>query len=921
VAGDVPASRPVPGRLVAALLLVGSGAAALAHEAAWQRLWVPVAGAGVATGSAVVAGTLLGLALGAGAGGRWADRATRPGLLFAAAEACGAALAFLVPFAVSACVALQRALPPDAEGSALALVRVAVVAVVCAVPSFALGASLPAAVRVFARSRGDAGPLLGLLYAANTFGAVLGVLASSGWAFEAVGTRATVALACAVQLAVAASAALALRRPVEARAVTDPAPSHVAAGERSLRRRVAAAAFLAGAAGLVVEIAWMRRLAPALGTTTYAFGTVLGAFLVAVALGSWLLGPRRGGREAGARPALVLAIAALPAWLLAPALGPVGAWTEDRLRDAVARGDTGSWTLLAIRGGAASALVIPSALVGAAALPWLVRAVAPDGREAGTAAGRTLLANGLGSSLAAAGTGFGLVPAIGTAGSLRLAGALYLGAASFVAPRPAWRRAATLAGAALLVAALVPLPDAAAIDAVGASFDPGSSPRAERGVAYAKEGRVSTVVVRDADGRRELWVDGKVVASAQPTDRMHLALLGHLPMLLHPAPRRVAVVALGTGITSRAVAVHRPERLEIVELEPAVAEAARAFEPVGGGVPASARLRFGDGRDLLARSEGGWDVITSDPIHPHVAGSASLYTVEYYRTVADRLAEGGVFCQWMSLYEASEDDLRMVLRTLAAVFEVHVFVAGPDLVMVATKRPLAIDPDATSRRIAGGVRASLEPLGLADLGRLLGLLAAGPDRVRRFADEGPHGPFGNALNTDDRTILEFSCARSQFLEATRSNLRLVELGRADPHALLARTPSDAAAFDAGLARSARLRAGMRDWVGGTPTELDRARATFAALAESDSSDRLSASMAAECGTAYADALVAAGRLDEAREAARWVLARERLDAPQRLSAAETLAATGDASESRAAALRALEDVPASARAKRLAGVP
>ena len=120
--GDAaPARPPRAGRVVAGALLVGSGTAALAHEGAWQRLWVPVAGAGVATSSAVVAGTLLGLALGAGAGGRLADRARRPGLLFAVAEALGALLSLAMPALAAAAVGLQRALPPDAEGSLLAL--------------------------------------------------------------------------------------------------------------------------------------------------------------------------------------------------------------------------------------------------------------------------------------------------------------------------------------------------------------------------------------------------------------------------------------------------------------------------------------------------------------------------------------------------------------------------------------------------------------------------------------------------------------------------------------------------------------------------------------------------------------------------------------------------------------------------------
>src|SRR5204863_3872301 len=101
----------------------------------------------------------------------------------------------------------------------------------------------------------------------------------------------------------------------------------------------------------------------------------------------------------------------------------------------------------------------------------------------------------------------------------------------------------------------------------GATFSPGDYDPGTAPADFAREGRVSTVVVRDRDGRAELWVDGKVVASAQPTDRMHLALLGHLPMLFHKNPKRAAVVGLGTGITSTAVAAHAPDVLDVFELE------------------------------------------------------------------------------------------------------------------------------------------------------------------------------------------------------------------------------------------------------------------------------------------------------------------------------------------------------------------
>jgi spermidine synthase len=893
--------------LAAAALLVPSGAAALAHEAAWLRLWVPVTGAGVRTASAVVAGTLIGLAAGAALGGRLADRSRRPGLVFAAAEALGALLALAVLPLVALAASLQARVPADVPAWALAFARVAGVAAVSALPSAALGASLPAAVGALSGGPSAPGSVLARLYAWNTAGAVLGVLASTGWTFEAVGNRATVLLAAATQVAVAVLAWAAFRRGGEVPAEAGAVPEAGTAAPPVPPRLVAAAA-LAGAAGLAVEIAWVRRLTPALGTTTYAFGAVLGAFLVAVALGSWVLGPRRAGRPAGSRPAWVLLLAALPAAALPAALGPVASWAGERAAEAAGGGDP--WGLLPVRAAAAAAVVVPSALLGAAGLPWLLAAASPGARRAGRGAGAVLAGNGAGSALAAAATGALALPLLGSAGCLRAAGALYAAAAACAAPGRGMRLASGSAAAVLAVLAALPLPDGAALDAMGATFDTDAAERAEAVVLYAREGRVATVAVREREGRRELWVDGNVVASAAPTDRMHLALLGHLPMLAHRDPRRVAVVGLGTGITATACADHRPAVLDVFELEPEVVGAAESFRPVRGGLPGSARLAIGDGRDLVARSAEPYDVVTSDPIHPAIAGSATLYTLEHYRALEARLAEGGVVCQWLPLYEMETSDVRMVLRTFAAVFEPTVFVAGQDLVILGTRGPLSLDPDALAARIDGPVRDSLAALGLASPGRLLGLLLADAGRARRFAGEGP-------LNTDDKTVLEFTSARARGSTA-EENLRLLEAVPVDPRGLLARAPRDAATLTADLDRARRLRKAMAARLEGGADALEKARDVLARLAAEDPADGLAAVLAAESGVWLAGTLVDSGRRTAAREAIDAALAGPGLDARLRTAAAQVLADLGDVERSRAVAREALLEAPRSRWAARLA---
>jgi spermidine synthase len=631
-------------------------------------------------------------------------------------------------------------------------------------------------------------------------------------------------------------------------------------------------------------VAWVRRLTPAVGTTTQAFATVLGSYLLALALGSLLLGPRRGsGPTRG--PLVVLGLAALPAALLPAAVEPVARWAGGAA--------SGAETLLdhlLVRAVAAALVVVPSALVGAAALPWLVRATAPRAEEAGRGAGRLLLLNTAGSAVGAVLTAALWFPAVGSAAVLRGAGGLYLAGAALLAGG-LLRPALALAAAALLVEPLVlGLPDAAGRDAVGATFMPERFPPDDAPALFHEEGRVSTVVVRDREGRREFWVEGKIEASAQPEDRLHLTLLGALPMSLHPRARRVALIGLGSGVTARAVAAFEPETLVVYELEPAVLRASRFFEAEGGGLPPSARFVEGDGRRGLAADPAVYDVITSDPIHPGVAGSAALYSLEHYRLARARLAEGGLFCQWLPLYQLDREDVRLALRTFARGFE-HpwVFQAGQDLVLVGSREPLVVGEEDLRRRLEGAGGATLAPLGLRSPGRLLGLVLKDPGGVRRFAGDGP-------VNEDDRLLLEFRAGRHAHLDETGSNARLLGIGRAAPASLLAAPPGPR--FAAELEGAALHDEAVRGWLSG---DVARAVEAFSALADADPEDRFSARMRDDGRIALARERAREGDAPEALAIARAVLDGGGLDPGQRLDVAEVLRDAGEAAEARALA--------------------
>src|SRR2546428_6790701 len=109
---------------------------------------------------------------------------------------------------------------------------------------------------------------------------------------------------------------------------------------------------------------------------------------------------------------------------------------------------------------------------------------------------------------------------------------------------------------------------------------------------------------------------------------------GHLPLRPRPGARDVLVIGLGTGGTAGAVARRGSRRLDVVEIEPAVVEAAgRFFGEANGHVLLDPRTRtlVADGRNFLFTTPDRYDVIISEPSNPGISGLASLFSMELFR--------------------------------------------------------------------------------------------------------------------------------------------------------------------------------------------------------------------------------------------------------------------------------------------------
>jgi spermidine synthase len=289
------------------------------------------------------------------------------------------------------------------------------------------------------------------------------------------------------------------------------------------------------------------------------------------------------------------------------------------------------------------------------------------------------------------------------------------------------------------------------------------------------EGVGSTVkVFLDRRGDKFLSIDGFPVAGTSPGMQDAQKSLAHVPMLLAPVTSpRVNIIGFGSGGTSSAIFRYGVAKIDCVELVPGVIAAARWLPEMNRGVldePGFHLIR-GDGRNHALVTREQYDVISIDATSPKMAGNGSLYTLEFYRLLRERLTEDGLLVQWLPFHLLSDAETRMTVRTFQAVFPHTTLWLSPlrhHGVLAGTIRPLQIDVQALQRKLdLETTREELEPMLAAGLLDFLSWFVMGEDALARYAGEG-------RLNTDDHPYLEFSPAMAFF---TARRFQLENLAR------------------------------------------------------------------------------------------------------------------------------------------------
>ena len=776
-----------------------SGATGLIYQTIWGRQLHLVFGTSTFAIATVLSAFMAGLALGGFMMARYADRLLRPLVVYGWLEVAIGLYALLFPYIVRWIEPVYLAIWQAWEPSPLVFggIQFVLVGSALVLPTAWMGATLPLLARFATDSMGAAGDRVALLYSVNTAGAVFGTWLAGFMLLPALGLWATTGFAATCNLLLGAAAiavaswAHGSDEPDLQAALADlgeldePVPDAPRAPATTDVIGVAmAVACIAGFSALVYEVAWFRLLGLMLGASTYAFSVMLLAFLVGIAIGGRVGGPiadadlAAGGLDAVLRRlaavqvgvgslsfAMMYAFNELPFWYV---------WLFDVLR--AAESPVLVWAVSLLL----SALVMtPPAVLMGVAFPLAVRAAIGRADALGEAVGRVYGANTFGGLVGAALAGFVLLPWLHVSGTILaavvcnlVAGAVAFGGASAASRRSRSRQAWAMLGVAVLTLVLTaawrprwdPMLMTAGMYKYVTSFDDHSREGIrdyavdQYELLFYEEGLSSVVTVARNVDSGNIWLanNGKVDASTT-VDMPTQVLVSLLPLQYAESVDDVLVIGLASGITAGALTqVDDIQRLDIVELEPAIRRAAAFFTEYNHGVLEDPRTTLvdNDGRNqLLLTPPGTYDVIVSEPSNPWLTGVSNLFTEDFFRMGKTRLKEGGVWAQWVQLYGMDDNDLRSLVGTFADVYpHVLLFAAAEDadLVLIGAEHELAPTLE-NARRLYRweGVAAELRTVGLATPTDLLASFVTDREGMLKMAGR-------TTRNTDDNMRIEYA---------------------------------------------------------------------------------------------------------------------------------------------------------------------
>jgi spermidine synthase len=754
-----PIPNPEPpgaGRVVAVGgLFLLSGAAGLVLQVVWMyRLGLVFGNAAYAT-AATLAAFFLGLAIGGWFWGNAAARFRRPLTVYGLMELGVAFTAFLWLQGLNLYEANYSSILSviGSQGSALVLWKVVLSTALLLLPAALMGGTFPVLVQYVGSGWHRLARRGTLLYGLNTLGASLGTFFAGFFFLSAYGVGLTYSLTIALIAGIGLAAIILDRLPHGTAGVAGGTSLRSARRKpRTIshptldRSRTAVIAFGSGLLALAAETLWTRMFAQVLQNSVYSFSAILVVFLVALGIGGLL-----------AHLAVRLSLPPLPVLAGLLAVGALGVGLSpvifygqtDGLQYLASGADWVEYLEAVFR--LSFLVVLPPTVVIGAVFPFLLKASSAPESNPGQFVGRLVLFNSLGGTVGPILAGFVMLDAVGLWTSIKIVAVAYCALAVFVAASSDDRKTVRW----MLV------PAAGVVLALAWVSPPAVRLEAGENVLSAWQSSDGVVSVVESSGNIQMRLDNNYVLGDSRSALVE-QMQAHVPMLPHPSPKNLLFLGMGTGITAGAALGHDVERVVAVELIANVVRAAKGYfsgQTNGLFVDPRVEIVADDARNFLLGTQEEFDVIVGDLFTPWHAGTGSLYTVENFLQAKKRLAPGGLFAQWLPLYQLTPESFETIAATFASVYPVVTLWRADfsgtrsSIALIGQEEGARLSNEVLRRNIVGIV-GERDPSSDEVTDHMTGLFYLGNLKALEGQLEGVE------LNTDDRRTVEFNSPKS-----------------------------------------------------------------------------------------------------------------------------------------------------------------
>lgn len=634
-------------RQILFLLFFISGFSSLVYQVVWTRMAFATFGIIAPVLSVVISVFMLGLCIGAWAGGRsiaWLANKTRSSAIvfYMSTELMIGMSAFAVPLLFG--VSEKMLLVAGEMDSFRYLVLSAVLLSVSILPwCVCMGATFPFMMAYVREQDQGNSESFSFLYVANVLGAMIGTLVTAFVLVELFGFSQTLAIAAVGNFSIALISGCLARTAGKPCRATTAQPESSASAVQPIQNhpRVPLGRwilFSTGFASMAMEVVWSRAFTPVLRTQVYSFALIVFAYLGATFLGSLLY--RRGIRTNSLwNVAKLMPIAAVAAFLPIivndlPFLKGIGK----------------------VSGYLSSALLILSITPLCAALGYLTPSlIDQDGKGDPAQTGNAYALNVLGCILGPLVASYILLPCLGEHYALIFLGLPFL--AFYLITSNALSSGARTATAVLAILALAwslvgPKDLAACMTQIGCPIE-------------TRRDYAASVIAAGVNRHKQLFVNGIGVTELTPETKF----MSHLPLAFHVGkPQSALIICFGMGTSFRSALSWDVDTIA-VELVPSVKESFGFFHSDAAQLEANPRghIIVDDGRRYLKRTSRMFDVVVTDPPPPvEAAGSSLLYSEEFYALVKQHLNSNGIVQVWFPGGEMKTT--QAVLRSLQESF-------------------------------------------------------------------------------------------------------------------------------------------------------------------------------------------------------------------------------------------------------------